>query len=98
MHTNANVIRYTSTHIFQFPFTILEPTIVDDIIDGNLAKLDIIRNDIGETGNSPPTYINKSFGVPGIKNKKNNIVSILLVFLNILDSKNLSTFFLLKKK
>ena len=92
------VIKYTSATIFQLPYIMFAPTIVEDKIDGNLAKLDTIRKFNGAIGSNPPTYISKSFGVPGIKNKKNNMVSILLVFLNILDSRKLSTFFLLKKK
>ena len=76
--TIKNVITYTKILIFQFPETILAPAIVEDIIDGNLAIVDTITNLTGFIGNNPAIYANKSFGVPGIINKINIIISIFL--------------------
>ena len=57
---------------------------VDDITEGNLAKVDININLSGFIGNNAAIYTNKSFGVPGIKNNIIIIHSIFLGFLNIL--------------
>ena len=77
-----NVATYTDIITFQFPSTRLLPAIVDDIIEGNLANVDISKNFSVFIGNNPPMYVNKSFGVPGIKNKMNKVISIYLVTLN----------------
>ena len=45
----------------------------EEIIEGNLAKVLIPKNLNGLTGNSPPIYTIKSFGVPGIKNSINKV-------------------------
>ena len=72
----ANVIKYTTILIFQFPSVILLPAIVEDIIDGNLQNVAININLNGFIGNKAPIYVNKSLGVPVIKNKIINILSI----------------------
>ena len=70
----------------------LFPNIVDDIIDGNLNSVDIAINLDDFIGNNAPIYTNKSFGVPGIKNKIIITNSIFFSsFSNLLFS-NLSTF------
>ena len=72
-----NVITYVATTTAQFPAIKLLPAIVDDTIEGNLANVEMSKNFIGFIGNNPPIYTNKSFGVPGIKNSTNSIISSL---------------------
>ena len=87
-----NVTPYAITLVFIFPTTMLEPAMVDDITDGNLANVEISINLNGFIGSSPPIYTNKSFGVPGIKNSIIIIISTFLGFFSILLFSNLSTF------
>ena len=91
-----NVITYTNILIFQFPSDILLPAIVDDIIDGNLQNVAININFIGFIGNRPPIYVNKSFGVPTIKNNIISNFSIFFEFLKYLLFSILSIFSFLK--
>ena len=53
-NVNAKVIKYTIILIFQFPLEKYCPTIVDDIIDGNLQNVAIIINLNGFIGNNAP--------------------------------------------
>lgn len=78
------VMTYVIKIIIQFPYSILLPTIVEDIIDGNLANVDINKNSIGFIGSNPPIYTNISFGSPGIKNDKNSNILILFLSLHVL--------------
>ncbi len=88
----AKVIAYVTIITVQFPTTRLLPAIVEEIIDGNLAKVDISKNFTGFIGKSPAKYTNKSFGVPGMKNNINNIVYIFLGFENIFEFSSFSIF------
>ena len=72
----TNIPTYISNPIFQFPFINVAPAYVDDIIDGNLASVAITINLLGFIGSNPAKYVNKSFGVPGSKNRINIIYSI----------------------
>lgn len=89
---NAKVIAYVIIITVQFPTTKLLPAIVEEIIDGNLAKVDISRNFTGFIGNSPAKYTNRSFGVPGMKNNMNSIVYTFLGFENIFEFSSFSIF------
>lgn len=51
------------------------PNNVNAIIAGILASVDININFVELTGNSPPIYTNKSFGVPGNKKSIKKIIS-----------------------
>lgn len=68
------------------------PAIVEEMIDGNLAKVEISKNLSGFIGNSPPIYTSRSFGVPGIKNSKNKTVSTFFSSENHLLFSSLSIF------
>ena len=54
----------------------------EEIIEGNLAKVLIPKNLNDLTGNSPPIYTIKSFGVPGIKNNTNKVKYSFFLFEN----------------
>lgn len=75
--------------------TIPCPKRVNASIAGILAIVEIKINLIEFTGSNPPIYTNKSFGVPGNKNRIKKIISSLLGFLNHLLFSNFSIFSLL---
>ena len=54
MHTKINVIAYINMLIFQLPFIRFAPTIVEEIIDGNLDIVDIIINFVAGIGKIDP--------------------------------------------
>ena len=76
----ANVIKYTIILTFQFPCEKYCPTIVEEIIEGNLQNVAIAINLVGFIGNNAPKYVNKSFGVPTIAKHIANINSRFLGF------------------
>ena len=82
--TNKKVIPYMSKLKCQFPESKLEPASVEDITEGNLAIVEIKINSNGLIGSSAAIYVNRSFGVPGIKNKIKIINLIVFGFLNAL--------------
>ena len=59
--------------------------------------VEIIINSNGLIGSSAAIYVNKSFGVPGIKNKMNIIKRIVLGFWNTLLFSIFSILFLSTK-
>lgn len=67
---------------------------VEEIIDGNLKKVAININLIGGIGNKNPIYVNKSLGVPGVKNSIHISTSAFLGFLNNLLFSIFLNFFL----
>ena len=75
---NAKVMPYIKILTFKFPSEKYFPTIVEEITEGNLQKVEIKINLSGFTDNNPPIYTRISFGAPVIAKhiaKTNSIFS-----------------------